>query len=100
MEDDVAGTGEGKDGRRDRRHAGREQHARLRSFVDREPVLHDLAVGMVEAGIDQAGRAARGRLPAPRNIVEEVAPLLGRAEYESGGEEDGRLDRASDSAGS
>ena len=94
MQDDVAGPGEGQDGRRDRRHAGGEQHAGLRALVDREPVLDDLAVGMVEARIDETGAGAFGWLLAPRGIVEEVAAFLGRAEHEGRGEEDRRLDRA------
>ena len=93
MQDDVAGAGEGQDRRGDRRHAGGKQHARLRALVDREPVLDDLAVGVVEARVDEAGRAALGRLLAPRDIVEEVATFLCRAENERGGEEDRRLHR-------
>ena len=58
MQDDVAGPREGEDGRGDRRHAGGEQDARLGALVDREPVLDDLAVGVVEARVDEARAGA------------------------------------------
>ena len=94
VQNDVAGADEGQDRRGDRRHARSEQHAGLRALVDREPVLDDLAVGMVEARVDEAGGAALGRLLASRDIVEEVATFLGRAEHEGRREEDRRLHRA------
>ena len=74
MQDDVAGPGEGEQRRGDRRHAGGEQHALLGALVDGEPVLDDLAVGMVEARIDEAGAGACRRLAAAGDVVEEVAP--------------------------
>jgi len=65
MQDDVARAGEREDRGGDRRHAGREYPARLRALIDREAILDDLAVGMVEARVDEAGGAAGRRLPPP-----------------------------------
>ena len=91
VQDHVARPREGEDGGGDRRHAGGEQRAGFRALVGREPILHDLAVRMVEARIDEAAALAFRRLAPPRRVVEEVAPLLGRAEHEGRGEEHRRL---------
>jgi uncharacterized protein (DUF2342 family) len=63
-------------------------------FINRQPVLDDLAVGMVEARIDQSRTGALRRLLAAGSVVEEIAPLLGRMEHEGRGQENRRLDRA------
>ena len=93
VQDHVARPGEGEQGRGDGRHAGTEQERGLAALVDGQPVLDDLAVGVVEARVDEAGAALRGLL-APGDHVEVVAPLLGGAEHEGGGQEHRRLDRA------
>ena len=51
--------------------------AGLGVLEDREPVLDDLAVGMVEARVDEAGGLALRRLAPPGDVVEEVLAVLG-----------------------
>src|SRR3546814_2019774 len=80
--------------RRDRRHAAGEDRARLRALVDREAVLHDLAVRVVEARIDQPCLGPRLGLPSAGGVVEEIAPFLGRTEDEGRSEADRRFDGA------
>src|SRR6202043_577669 len=72
MQNDIAGMDEGEDRGRDRRHAGREQRAFLGALVDREPVLDDFAVGMIEPRINQARTHSLGRLAPTPNEIEEV----------------------------
>ena len=51
--------------------------AGLGAFVDCEPILDDLAVGMIEARIDQPrARSLGGSLPAG-DVIEEIAALFG-----------------------
>src|SRR5439155_1639559 len=54
VQNDVARAGESEDRGGNRRHAGREQRAILGALVDREPVLDDLAIGVIEPRINQA----------------------------------------------
>ena len=93
MQDHVARPREGEQGRGDRRHARREHDAGLGPLVDGQPLLDDLAVGMVEARIDETRAGAARRLLAARHVVEEIASLLGRLEHEGRGQEHRRLDR-------
>ncbi|MEY9697419.1 hypothetical protein ABIF50_010700 [Bradyrhizobium diazoefficiens] len=94
MQDDIAGADEGENRGRDGRHARREQRAAFGALIDREPVLDDLAVGMVEARIDQARAHAFRRLAPAGDVIEEVLAVFGRLEHESGGQEHRRLDGA------
>jgi hypothetical protein len=94
VQNDVAGADEGEDRGRNRRHAGREQRAFLRAFVDREPVLDDLAIGMVEPRIDQARAHALGRLAPARDVIEEILSVFGGPEHEGRGQEHRRFDGA------
>lgn len=93
VEDDVAWPRQRQQRRGDGRHAGGEEDACLGALVDGQPVLDDLAVGMIEAGIDEA-RAAGGGFLAAADDVEEVAALLRRPEDEGRGEKHRRLDRS------
>ena len=94
VQDHVAGPHEGEDGGRDRRHAGREHETVLGLLVDGEPVLDDLEVRVVEAGVDEARLSFPRRLAPARRVVEVVAAFLGGAEHEGRGQEHRRLDRA------
>ena len=94
MQDGIARPHEGEQRRGDRRHAGRKQGAAFRPLIDRQPILDDLAVGVIEARIDEAGALAFRRLLAAGDVVEEVAPVLGGVEHEGRRQEDRRLDRA------
>jgi hypothetical protein len=94
MQDGVAGPQEGEAGRRDRRHAAGEDGAFLGLVPDRQAILEDFHVGVVEARIDQAGLLAGLGLAAARGQVEEVLALLGVLENEGRGQEDRRLQRA------
>ncbi len=93
VQDGIARPAIREERRGDRRHAAREDRRDLGALIDRQPVLDDLAVGMVEARIDEAGIDAVFRLAAAGGEVEEVAPLLGRTEDEGRGQEDRRLYR-------
>jgi hypothetical protein len=94
VQDDVAGANEGQNCGRDGRHAGREQRTAFGALIDGEPVLDDLAVGMVEARIDQSRAHALRRLATARDEIEEVLPVLGRLEHEGRGQKHRRLDGA------
>ena len=94
MQDGIARTHESEQRRGDRRHAGGKQRAAFRSLIDRQPILDDLAVGMIEAGIDQPGPCACRRFAAAGDEIEEIAALFGRLEHEGRGQEHRRLDRA------
>ena len=87
MQDHVARPREGENRGRNRRHAGREQRAGLRTLVDGEPVFHDFAVGMIEPRIDKARAHPLGRLAPTRNVVEEVLAVFGGPEHESRSQE-------------
>ena len=82
VQDDVARADEREDRGRNRRHAGREQRAFLGALVDREPVLDDLAVGMIEPRIDQASTHPLGRVAPTRDVIEEVLSIFGGLENE------------------
>jgi hypothetical protein len=94
VEDHVARADEGEDRGRNRRHAGREQRAFVRALINREPVLDDLAVGMIEPRIHQARAHSLRRLTATRHKIEVILPILGGPEHEGRGQEDGWLDDA------
>src|SRR5258705_8676403 len=49
---------------------------------------------MVKARIDETTALSLRRLPTSGGVVEEITPFLGRAEYERGCQEYGRLDGA------
>ena len=95
MHERIARPQVGQHHRADRRHArGGDQRA-FRAIVERQAVLDDLGVGMVEAAVDEAaGAHAFGRRLAARDDIEELRPLLGAAEGEGRGQEHRRLDRA------
>src|SRR5262249_23691790 len=59
---------------------------------DREPVLDDLAVWMIEARIYQTCAHPLWRLAPTRNEIEEVLAVFGGPEDESRGQEDGWFD--------
>ena len=88
VQNDVARADEGEDRGRNRRHAGREQRAFLGALVDREPVLDDLAVGVIEPRINQARAHPLGRLAPTRDEIEEVLSVFGGPEDEGRGQED------------
>ena len=91
MDDDVAGLDQREEGRRDRRHAAREDQRVLGILPQREPVLEDFLVGAVEARIDQPLGAARA---LAGDALEEALAVGGVLEHEGRGEEDRRLQRA------
>jgi hypothetical protein len=93
VKDHIARPGEGENRRRDRRHARRKEYARFSAFVGRQPILHDLAVRVIEPRIDQAASRSLRRLLAAGGVVEEIAALLGGAKHERRGQEHRRLDR-------
>ena len=92
VQNDVARADEGEDRGRNRRHAGREQRAFLGALIDGEPVLDDLAVGMIEPRIHQARAHPVGRLAPSRDEIEEVLPVFGGPEHEGRCQEDRRFD--------
>ena len=94
MDDRVARAQESEAGRRDRGHARGEDGAFLGLVPDRQAILEDFHVGMVEARIDQAGFLAGLELAASGREIEEILALLGVLEDEGRCEEDRRLERA------
>jgi hypothetical protein len=94
VQDHVAWTDESEDRGRNRGHAGGEQRAFIRTLVDREPVLDDFAVGMIEPRINQTCAHSFGRLAPARNVIEVVLSVLGGPEHEGRGQEDRWLDGA------
>ena len=69
--------------------------------VDRQPVLDDFQVGMVEARIDEpAGTHALGRGLAAGDDVEEIRTFLGAAKAKVEVRNTGGLTAPSDSEGS
>ena len=92
VQNDVARADEGEDRSRNRRHAGREQRAFLGALVDREPVLDDLAVGVIEPRINQTRAHPLGRLTPARNEIEEVLSVFSGLEDEGRRQEDRRFD--------
>ena len=94
VDDRVARAQEGKAGGGDRGHAAGEDRAALRLVPDGEPVLQDLHVGVVEAGIDEPRLFPRPRLAPPGGEVEELLALLGIGEDEGRGQKHRRLQRA------
>jgi hypothetical protein len=99
MEDRVAGPEEGEAGGRDRGHARGEDGAFLGLVPDRQAILEDLHVGMVEARIDKTGLLAGLGLTPARGEVEEVLALLGVLENEGRGRKTGGFSEPSDMAG-
>jgi hypothetical protein len=94
VQNDVARADEGEDRGGNRRHAGREQRAFIGALVNGEPVLDDLAVGMIEPRINQARAHPLGRLAPTRDEIEEVLSVFGGPEDEGRGQEDRRFDGA------
>jgi hypothetical protein len=89
----------GKKRRRNRRHAAGEDGGTVGLIPDRQPILKDFEVGVVEARIDQARFLARARLTAAGGKVEEILALLGILENEGRCEEDRRLSEPSERPG-
>ena len=94
VQDHVARPDVGEQRGRDGGHAGGEDDAGLGALVDGQAVLDDLAVGVVEARIDEARDIASRRGAAAGGIVEEIAALLGVLEHKSRRQEHRRLDGA------
>ena len=94
MQNGVARPEKGEQRRRNRRHAAGEDGGTLGLIPDRQPILKDFEVGIVEARIDQTGFFARSRLTATGGKIEEILALLGVLENESRGQKDRRLERA------
>ncbi|MGX1256680.1 hypothetical protein AB7M37_001176 [Sinorhizobium fredii] len=94
MQDRIARPHEGKQRGGDCRHAGGEECARFCAFIDGKAILDDLAVRMIEAGIDEPGADACRRFAPTRDEIEEVAAFLGGVEYEGRSQEYRWLDRA------
>jgi hypothetical protein len=90
----IARPEKGKERRRNRRHAAGEDGGTLGLIPDRQPILKDFEVGVVEARIDQARFLARARLTTAGGKVEEILALLGILENDGRCEEDRRLERA------
>lgn len=90
----VARAQERQEHRADGRHAAGGHRRVLRAIQQRQAILDDLQVGMVEAAVHQPGRLALRQRLAARHQVEELGAVLGRAEGEGGREEYRRLDRA------
>ena len=81
----VAGAHMGEQGGGDCRHAAGEDEPGFGALVDRQPVLDDLAVRVVEPRIHQPRLVAWLGLAAPGAVIEKVAALLRRAEHEGRG---------------
>ena len=94
VQDRIARAQKGKAGGGDGRHAAGEDGGFLRLVPDRQPVLQNFQIGIVEAGIDQSALLARPRLPPPGGEIEKVLALLRVGEDKGGGEEDRRLQRS------
>ena len=94
MQNDVARAGEGENRGRNSRHAGRKQRALFGTLVDREPILDDLAVRVIEPRINQTRAHPLGRLAPTRNEIEEVLSVFGRPKGEGRGQEDRWFDGA------
>jgi hypothetical protein len=82
VQNDVARADEREDRGRNRGHAGREQRAILGALVDREPVLDNLTIGVIEPGINQARAHPVGRLAPTRDEIEKVLSVFGGPEDE------------------
>jgi hypothetical protein len=94
VQNDVARAGEREDRGRNRRHARREQRAFFGELVDRESVLDDLTVGMIEPRIHLARAYPVGRLAPTGDEIEEVLSVFGRPEDKGRGQEDRWFDGA------
>jgi hypothetical protein len=82
MQDHVARPNERENRGRNRRHPGRKQRTGLGALVDGEPVLDDLAVGMIEPRIDQARADSFRRLAPARDEIEKILSVFGGPEDE------------------
>jgi hypothetical protein len=74
-------------------HAGGKHQPACGFFVDREPILDDFQVRMIEARINEAGLPFDRRRAASSQIVEKIATLFCRLEDEGGGQKHRCLDR-------
>ena len=74
MQDRIARTDEGEQGRGDRRHAGGKQRTAFRTLVDGQPVLDDLAVGVIETRIDQPAPVPAGGSRRPETKSKKSRP--------------------------
>jgi hypothetical protein len=92
VQNGIAWPQKGEKRRRNRRHAAGEDGGTIRLIPDRQPILKDFEVGVVEARIDQARFLARARLTAAGGKVEEILALLGILENEGRCQEDRRLE--------
>ena len=93
VQDGVAGPQERQHGGGDRGHAAGEHGRALGLVPDRETVLQDFEVRVVEARIDQPRLLALVQLAPAGGEVEEILALLRGLEHESRGQEDRRLER-------
>uniref|UniRef100_A0A0N4Z856 Tetratricopeptide repeat protein n=1 Tax=Parastrongyloides trichosuri TaxID=131310 RepID=A0A0N4Z856_PARTI len=94
IDDDVAGPHQGQHGGRDGCHTAGEDQGLVRLVPDRQAVLEDLQVRIVDARIDQAQRLVRVALAQAIGDFEEAFAVLGRFEDEGRSLEQRRLDRA------
>ena len=79
--------------RADRGHAAGRDRRVLRAVQQRQPVLHDLQVRMIEPAVHQPRRLALRQGLAARHQVKERRAVFGRAERKRGRQKHRRLDR-------
>ena len=93
MQNRVARAQERKQRGGNRRHAAGENSGLFRLVPDRQTVLQDFKIRVVETRIDEAGLLAWTQLATARRQIEEILALLRILEDESRREKDRRLER-------
>ena len=76
MQNGVARAQKREQGGGNGRHAAGEDRGALRLVPDRQAILKDLEVGVVETRIDEAGLLTGARLTAAGRQIEKVLALL------------------------
>ena len=95
----VAGTEEAEQRRGDGRHAAAEHQTAFRLVPQRQPILKDFQVWVVESGIDEPGVFGRTFFPKSIGKLEKCLALLRRSKGEGRGLKDRTLNRAFRKAG-
>ena len=101
MDDGVARTGQRQERGADCRHARGGEQCAFRAVEQRQSVLDDFRIGVVEAAIDQtSGTTVLRRRLAARHHVKKVGALFRRLKGERRRQEHRGLTAPSDIAGS
>ncbi len=100
MKHGVARPNEGEKRCRNGRHAGGEKRAALGSLINGEAILNNLAVGVIEARVDEASTPALWRFLAPGDIVEEITSVFADLKTKVDVRNTGGLTAPSDNSGS